>query len=259
MANLEFIQKRIAGKEAEISRLEKKMDRILKAQATNWEKNPYWYSESDLRSTTKEIEAAKKALADYQDQLAKETEKANSRDIPAILEFLARWKERTMYYYKEEAFPRYVEALKEYYAYDKAYTEWSNNEGYRMFKENREEYNRVRKEHDAKQNKFRKDWAFISDLVGSMAVPFEKERKYFFDEEKFQKILDREANDKYDFIIERTNDIVGQITDASGLYIGSKGDLNGFIDGTRGRAKVQTISAEGPIQCFHYRTLIHKA
>ena len=75
--------------------------------------------------------------------------------------------------------------------------------------------------------------------------------------DKIDKDLTEEANRKYDFIIERTNEIVGQITDASALRIGDKGDLNGFIKGTRGTAKVETIGAGGyNIQRFHFRTLI---
>ena len=76
--------------------------------------------------------------------------------------------------------------------------------------------------------------------------------------QQLEKDLNEEANRKYDFIIERTNAIAGEITDASGLSIGSKQDLNGFIVGTRGTAKVQTIGAGGyNIQCFHFRTLIN--
>ena len=77
--------------------------------------------------------------------------------------------------------------------------------------------------------------------------------------DKLSKDLDEEANRKYDFIIERTNAIVGEITDASGLSVGSKQDLNGYIVGKRGVAKVQTIGAGGyNVQCFHFRTLIHE-
>lgn len=70
-------------------------------------------------------------------------------------------------------------------------------------------------------------------------------------------MLNHEADNKYDFIIERTNSIVGRITDASNLSVGEKGDLNGRIDGTKGSAWVETIGAGGyNIQCFHFRTLI---
>ena len=48
---------------------------------------------------------------------------------------------------------------------------------------------------------------------------------------------------------------VGEITDTKELSIGDKGDLNGFVVGTKGRCKVETISACGEIQRFHYRTL----
>lgn len=71
-------------------------------------------------------------------------------------------------------------------------------------------------------------------------------------------MLTREAELKYDDMIERTNAIVGEITDASGLHVGAKGDLNGIVIGTRGKASVQTIGAGGhSIQCYHHRTLIH--
>ena len=74
--------------------------------------------------------------------------------------------------------------------------------------------------------------------------------------EKLFMFIDAEAKSKYDSIIERTNRIVGQITDATNLHIGEKGDLNGYIYGTEGTAKVQTIGAGGyNIQCFHFRTL----
>lgn len=43
MATVEFLQKRVAGKEKEIKTLEKKLERIKKAEASNWEKNPYHY------------------------------------------------------------------------------------------------------------------------------------------------------------------------------------------------------------------------
>ena len=253
MASIEFIQNRIAGKEKELEKLNKKMERILQAQATNWEKNPYYYNERDIRYTQRDIDDAQKALQGYKDQLEAENKKAASRNIPAIINFLEQWKVRTMEAYKD-AFVRYLEALAEWRAYDKEYTEWSNSHHRVQY---REEHDRRYKEYKNEKNKFQKNWNFISAYVGC-TWNVEGKREYVFDEPKFQKILEQEANAKYDFIVERTCQIVGTITDASNLRVGAKGDLNGFIIGTDGTAKVQTISAEGPIQCFHYRTLIHR-
>ena len=126
MASIEFIQKRIEGKEKELATLQKKLDRILKAQESNWEKNPYWYSEIDLRVTQKDIEIAEAALQGYKDQLAAETEKANSRNIPIILEFLDQWKARVFAYY-QEATDRYNEEIVEYLRRNSEYCDWVNN------------------------------------------------------------------------------------------------------------------------------------
>lgn len=248
MASLEFIQKRIEGKEKELAKLEKKMERIRKAEATNWEVNPYYYGERDIRITTKELEACKNALEEYKEQLAKEEQKSASRNIPVILEFLDMWKDHMREFY-EDAFARYLLARKEYYADDSEYVDWWNTYGHRTRKENPEEYARKEKEHRDLREKFRATWSFITPYVDGDT----------FRLDRLNKDLDNEANRKYDFIIERTNEIVGTITDASNLKVGSKGDLNGLIIGTDGVAKVETIGAGGwNVQCFHCRTLIHK-
>ena len=62
MASVEFITKRIEGKEKELEKLTKKLERIRKAEATGWTVNPYYYHESDLKYTLRDIEAAQKAL-----------------------------------------------------------------------------------------------------------------------------------------------------------------------------------------------------
>ena len=57
----------------------------------------------------------------------------------------------------------------------------------------------------------------------------------------------------------RISIVVGVITDASGLFIGKTGGIEGLIRGTIGVARIETIGAGGyNIQCFHYRTLVHK-
>lgn len=246
MATREFLENRVSGKQKELEKLEKKMERILKAQATNWEVNPYWYNEGDLRITEKEIASCKVSLEDYKMKLAAQIEKDNSRDIKPILEFLDLWKQRVFDAYVE-AFPRYIKARDDWYAVSKAHADWSNSQGYTMRRDNREEYNRIEREYKEARNRYQSTWSFITPYVEIDTL----------NTEKLNKDLAIEANAKYDFIVERTNAIVGQITDASNLKVGAKGDLNGYIIGTRGKAKVQTIGAGGyNIQIFHYRTLI---
>ena len=73
------------------------------------------------------------------------------------------------------------------------------------------------------------------------------------------KFLDKEVEARYFKLINDVKKITGNITDARHLSISSKGDLNGYIVGELGTAKVQTIGAGGyNIQCFHYRTLVRE-
>lgn len=272
MATLEFIQKRIAGKEKEIEKLTKKMARIEKAKESNWEENnPYMYSEYDLRITTRELKEAHEGLEKYRQQLQQEQEKANSRNVAAILEFLDGWKTRMFNFYNEGLTAAYAEkaavqalgkktdsfewgteeykaAKAEYEARHKAY----RNKLHGYFRDLTPEERKLPHNRYKRTVKVREgEWEFLKDYFSG---------SYEESIAKLQKDLEQEANRKYDFIIERTNRIVGQITDASGLRVGNKDDLNGFIKGTKGTAKVQTIGAGGyAVQCFHFRTLINKA
>lgn len=284
MASKEFLQDRITKATENISKKEalivKMNDRISKnmgklnamgytaEQIEEGIDNPYrmdrsnpnydkafdlCYSISDAQDS---IHNAEKVLPELRDKLAKYEadlqsliEKANSRDIKVILEFLENWKGMVKDFYVG-SIDKWVATLKEYYEADSAACEWWNSHwGERNNKELVAEMNKPVKEAKARHAQF----AYLDPYM---------ERKsggrYVMDMEKLQKDLDREAENKYDFIIERTNAIVGQITDAAYLEIGEKGDLNGYIIGTRGKAKVQTIGAGGyNIQCYHFRTLIH--
>lgn len=254
MASVEFITKRIAGKEKELEKLMKKMERIRKAEATDWKVNPYYYSEYDIRVTTREIEDAQKALEGYKAQLVAETEKANSRNVEVILTFLESWKARVRKYYTAGLTEYYEEkqAVREAYGTpeykelrDAFYTKCHGTFKYETYKDpftGRERQHKVKVEDG--EYEYLREYRAEATLEEATA--------------KLEKDLVQEANRKYDFIIERTNAIVGTITDASNLKIGAKDDLNGYIIGERGVAKVQTIGAGGyNIQCFHFRTLIN--
>ena len=259
MASIEYITKRIEGKKKEIAKLEKKLARIKKAQDTNWEVNPYYYDESDLKWTSRDLDDARKALAKYESDLEVANDKAASRNVPAITEFLDKWKERMENLYTSTA-KRYTEAYKAYLEEIEPY-KMSYFEERRMQKENLEEYVRIRTERNAIEGRFRSAFGFVQPyMVRALNKKTMKYDKFELDKDRLSKDLENEYNRKYDFIIERTNEIVKTITDASGLKVGSKGDLNGYIIGTNGTAKVQTIGAGGyNIQCFHFRTLVHRA
>ena len=247
MATIEYIQKRVEGKAKEIAKLENKMKRIEKAEATNWEVNPYYYNEYDKKRTMRELNEAIEALDKWMAQLKEAQEKAASRNVTVIIEFLARWQARVKRHY-QEALPKYLEARKAYYAEDREYTEWFN---YKSHNATNEERKARRDAHRAVGKQFREAWGWMEQYV---------EYRDVLNMERLEKDLKAEADRKYDFIIERTNAIVGKITDAAGLQIGAKDDLNGYIIGERGTAKVTTIGAGGyNIQCYHFRTLIHEA
>ena len=269
MASIEFIQKRIEGAEKKLDKLNKKLERIRKVEAQNWEDpNPYYYNANDLKYTLRDIEEAQKALDKYKEQLVAETEKANSRNVPAIIEFLDNWKARMFSIYKNGLTEFFDEKLKVRELYDKighyyykAETpeeiEYETaktifNQKCRGYYEKREYINYWGKP-DTKEVK-------VHDGEYEWLKPYNGELTIEEALAKLEKDLTNEWNCKYDFIIERTNQIVGTITDASNLYVGSKGDLNGYIIGTNGTAKVQTVGAGGhSIQCFHFRTLINRA
>lgn len=244
MASIEFITKRIEGKEKEIKKLESKLSRIEKAQASNWENNPYYYDEHDLRCTKKELDAARNALAEYEAQKVAETEKANSRNVPAILSFLEGWKTRVTEWYVAK-FPEYLEARAARYAENAEYCKWINAN----WKADRAEKEARRAAEKKAQKAYEQKW---SDF-------FRYNDHDTLNRELLKKDLEQEAARKYDDIIERTNAICGTITDANALRVGLKGDLDGYVTGERGTAKIQTIGAGGyNIQCFHFRTLIHE-
>ena len=249
MASIETLDKRIAGKKAEIEKLEKKMKRILEAQASNWTKNPYWYTERDIVSTNKEIDRAKEGLKNYEDQLELEQTKAASRNLPVILEFLDLWKQNCMKWYKDV----YQTYLVENEEFHKKYKEMQEEEDILMrssvpYEEKRPEQRRLWDERRKFRNEHQHKWAFLTPYIDGG-----------LNEVKIQKDLDREADAKYDYIVDTTTRLVGEIVDATNLKIGAKGDLNGFIVGKDGKAKVETVGAGGyNIQRFHYRTLIHK-
>lgn len=241
MATVEVLEKKIASNEKKLEKLNKKLERINAAKATDWEKNPYCYHESDLNYTTRDIQEAEEILATLKAELVTAKEKAASRNVKVIIDFLEDWKTKVAQYY-HDLLPQYLKAKEQLYK-DKAELDTRIPEEY-------QKYRKLNREFQQTWNSFEK-W---------VTLEWDKESRKnhrVIDEEKLATHLKREAEAKYDDIINRTNKIVGVITDATHLHIGVKGDLEGYIIGDYGKAHVQTIGAGGyNIQCFHFRTLV---
>ena len=258
MASIEFINKRIEGYKKAIEKYEKKLARIQKAKETNWEVNPYYYDEDDLKWTNRDLAEAQKKLAEWEAELAKANDKAASRNVPAITQFLDNWKQRMTDYYMR-TFDAYPAAYRQYQEDLKPF-EIGYIQERKMRRERPEEWKEFDRNRKAIKESFQLRFGCLAPYVERAYAPGTFKRDmWIFDNLKLEKDLTEEYNRKYDFIIERTTEIVKVITDASGLTVGDKGDLNGIIIGTNGTAKVQTIGAGGHnIQCFHFRTLIHR-
>ena len=280
---IETLKDRIAKAEEKISKkqatITKKQGWIAKRKANiskpMTENERYWetceinHLEDDIIRLEKEIKEVQESLDGYKAQLTAEEEKAASRDVKVILDFLANWKRKMFDYYNECLVPCYqmrdeVKTLGKNLQnfryctpeYDKAYEVYKELHDKYITKvsgyyEDVEFINRWGKP-DKKRVKVKEgEWEYLR--------PYDCCDSYEQATAKLNADLQQEADRKYDFIIERVNYICGKITDATGLRVGAKGDLNGNIIGERGVAHVQTIGAGGyNIQCFHFRTLIHE-
>lgn len=245
MASIDFIIKRINGKEKEIEKLNKKLERIQKAKKSNWKNNPYYYDEYELERTNRELNHSKNQLQKLNLELQIVKEKENSRNVLAITQFLDEWLKRNILFYTEEK-KRYDNELLTQRKNESKYIEWYNSQRYSTPIEERKE---IEKNYKENRTNFIQNWRHVTQ--------FEHGSKSWKDTMLYD--LKSEYNRKYDYIIERTNEIVGIITDASCLRIDEKGNLNGYIIGTKGKASVNTIGAGGyNIQCYHFRTLINE-
>lgn len=225
-------------------------------QDSEWNKGP---NMNELYSAYRDLAEAKNTLAKYQVQLDKLTNFENEEKIEVIWNFLQQWKVRANEFYHNN--------VKRYFELEKGY-----KEAYAQFKkENQDENGKVN--YWAKSDFERNYWEGIDKLTkdittirGKYVYP-NPDRKWEYDyvpdtysvnESLLNKTLDDEVRAKYEDLIHRITEKAGTIVDAKYLTIGPKGDINGYIQGSKNKVHVETIGCGGwNIVCYHLRTLIN--
>ena len=156
MASKEFLENRVDGARKLVEKYEKKLQRILKAEATNWEVNPYYYDEREKARTIKDIEEAKKRLQEYEEKLAIEIEKANSRNVQVIIDFLENWKIRMRECYKN-ALPKWLEAREKYVNAERAMCDCPYHD--------KERYSKLYSEYRKAKAEYNQNWKWFYEYT----------------------------------------------------------------------------------------------
>lgn len=246
-------------------------------EADDWNKGP------NIKETYRafiDLGEANNTLKKYQTQLANLQAFDNQEKIGPLWEFLTEWEKHCNDWYHRNA-ERYAKLA---IGYADEYKEWSDN----YDKENpRPEDEAPRAASVWSRNKYHAEREFQEDYysgINDFTITITKLRKGYLDpeytedghyninrrygpieflgidEEALQKALSDEKKRKYEDLCRRIEDVVGEITNVGNLHIGNQnGEINGYVEGTNGKATVETISAGGyAVQCFHYRVLVHK-
>lgn len=196
--------------------------------------------DNEIRYANRDLDEAKETLKKYQESLAIEINKENAPKIEVLVNFLNQWREKANTFYHDEAI-RLYEAYNEHKLKDEAIKLIQDLKVRR--EESTKEYHRY--------NEVQKNFSPLLRNIRTYREPY-------LNEEELQKALDREVKAKYNDLVVRMKNAVGEIQDCSNLRIGGNGSINGIISGTNGKARMETIMAGGwNIQCLHYRVLVN--
>lgn len=187
-------------------------------------------------------------LRDYQNTLTKYQNQMKALndliEIPVLREFLNNWKESAIEYNIKMS-DRYKELLNQ--LYDKYLEGGTIKKG--LGEEFREEL------YELKQ--------VFGKYIVELVTYYRSSKN-----EQIKKDIENEAQRKYQELVNRINNIVGEITNCERLRIGADLSINGIIEGSKGKAKVETIIAGGHNehiivnvkhgQCLHSRVLVRE-
>lgn len=276
----EDLKLKVINAEAKVAKrtavLNKHREQLAKLIQKGADKFDISIKQSDIESAVDKLEEAKQTLANWQAKLderiaADDYLEANAPEI--LKDFLENWKQHAIVYYREKRI-RFIEYRKELKAQERA----ARLEALQTLP-SLERYREIYKGRELTDSDLANLWprkdvdAFLSER-GLEYHQIQRKLNEFGDQITFrlleirddqereawlEKAMEEEKRAKLIDLIGRIMGTVGTITDAAALHIGPEGDINGYIVGTEGKAKIQTIGAGGyNIQCFHFRTLIHE-
>lgn len=276
----EDLKLKVINAEAKVAKhtavLKKHREQLAKLIQKGADKFDISIKQSDIESAVDKLEEARQTLANWQAKLderiaADDYLEANAPEI--LKDFLESWKQHAIAYYREKRI-RFIEYRKELKAQERA----ARLEALQTLP-SLERYREIYKGRELTDSDLANLWprkdvdAFLSER-GLEYHQIQRKLNEFGDQITFrlleirddqereawlEKAMEEEKRAKLIDLIGRIMGTVGTITDAAALHIGPEGDINGYIVGTEGKAKIQTIGAGGyNIQCFHFRTLIHE-
>jgi hypothetical protein len=178
--------------------------------------------------------------------------------IKVIWDFLQQWRTLAYQYYIDNA-KRYVELNK---GRADAWAEFTKSEQYKNLMNARDEYDRRFGDYEIERRWDEKYYASISSFTKEICSWSGN-----VDTNKLNNALDKEVVAKYRDLVARITEKAGEIKDATGLQIGPKGDINGYVIGTKNTVHVETIGAGGEhvgeivnVKCgpiYHYRSIVN--
>ena len=210
-----------------INKIHQTEDKISSCEnfISRYGKDAYGYKE-----TSKKLVNYKKELERLQEELRLFPE---LEDVPALKEFLDRYKKATLSWI-EAGYERYKDLQEQYNREFEIYRKSHSLSGYSY---------KARKEFDEEHRK-------LNEELKECREPFVLYLNRF-------QLVERDVEIKYIDLLEKVKDITGRINDAGCLRINPKGELDGFITGEKGTAKINTFGAGGyNIQRYHYRTKV---
>jgi len=199
----------------------------------------------ELANAYSDLRDAQLTLAKYEVQMTEIVNFENEDKIEVLVEFLKQWREHAYNWYMTNAQEYLKLRANEKQELEKYLQEQEEKAGKKFqFREKYYHERQFEKEYYREINSFTKEFTGYSKIDTAM----------------LNKVLDDEVVAKYKDLVLRITNVVGEIQDVSNLSIGNKnGEINGTVKGSKGTAKVETISAGGyHIQVFHYRVLVHK-